>query len=110
MMSFAWLHRILDRYGPSRRLRVVEDDALPSKMPWRDLVLTNDDGAAWSVGMRCPCRCGDTIELLLIPGANPRWDMQIDELRRPTLSPSVWRTKGCESHFWVRLGRIQWCE
>jgi len=26
-----------------------------------------------------------------------------------TLKPSVWRTKGCRSHFLVRNSRIDWC-
>ncbi|MDM9644782.1 DUF6527 family protein [Rhizobium sp. S163] len=29
---------------------------------------------------------------------------------RPTLHPSVWRNSGCRSHFWVRRGRIAWCD
>nr|WP_246810918.1 DUF6527 family protein [Ensifer sp. ENS09] len=60
--------------------------------------------------MRCPCGCGDTIELLVVDGAKPRWDLTMDEASRPTLHPSVWRGKGCRSHFWVRHGRIHWCE
>nr|WP_291162796.1 DUF6527 family protein [Hyphomicrobium sp.] len=59
--------------------------------------------------MRCPCGCGATIELMILPGANPRWSIQVDEVGRPTLQPSVWRQTGCRSHFWVRRGRIQWC-
>ncbi|WP_352712171.1 DUF6527 family protein [Mesorhizobium sp. M0586] len=78
-------------------------------MPERDLVLTLDDGEPWSVGMLCPCQCGATIEMLIIPGAKPRWDFDLDAARRPTLRPSVWRNTGCKSHFWVRRGRIHWC-
>ncbi|WP_318030080.1 DUF6527 family protein [Rhizobium ruizarguesonis] len=61
------------------------------------------------VGMRCPCGCGDTIELLVAAETKPRWDVTIDEVRRPTLHPSVWRQKGCRSHFWIRRGRVHWC-
>lgn len=99
-----------DNYGPARRLRVIEADTLPTPLPYRDLVLTQDDGEDWSVGLRCPCGCGATIELMTLPGANPRWSVQVDEAGRPTLYPSVWRQKGCRSHFWVRHGRIQWCD
>ncbi|WP_420496783.1 DUF6527 family protein [Szabonella alba] len=60
--------------------------------------------------MRCPCGCGDIIELLVIAEAKPRWDVGADRERRPTLSPSVWRKTGCRSHFWVRRGRVQWCD
>lgn len=104
-----WLRLFWDDYGPARRLRVIEADTLPTPLPYRDLVLTQDDGEDWSVGLRCPCGCGATIELMTLPGANPRWSVQVDEAGRPTLHPSVWRQKGCRSHFWVRHGRIQWC-
>ena len=60
--------------------------------------------------MRCPCGCGETIELLVLDGAKPRWDVLIDKKNLPTLHPSVWRQTGCRSHFWVRKGRINWCE
>jgi hypothetical protein len=42
------------RFGPRRRLRVIEGDSLPVRMPLRDLVLARDDGEDWCVGMRCP--------------------------------------------------------
>lgn len=95
---------------PARRLRVTAGDSLPSQLPWRDLVLARDDREDWCVGMRCPCGCGDPIELMLIREVNPRWSMSLDGDSRPTLHPSVWRKTGCRSHFWLRNGRVQWCE
>ena len=103
------VHWVWDRFGPARRLRVIEGDQLPSKMPGRDVVLTVDDGEPWSIGMVCPCRCGDVIEMLVIAGATPRWSIQTDAAGRPTVSPSVWRNTGCKSHFWLRKGRVHWC-
>lgn len=104
-----WVHRLWDRFGPARRLQTVVGDELPSSMPSRDLVLTIDDGEPWSVGMMCPCRCGATIEMLVVDGAKPRWEIAVDAKGRPTLQPSVWRNTGCKSHFWLRSGRIVWC-
>nr|WP_236840910.1 DUF6527 family protein [Bradyrhizobium sp. CCGE-LA001] len=60
--------------------------------------------------MRCPCGCGMTIELLVVPEAKPRWDVSIDVKQRPSLKPSVWVQRGCRSHFWLKGGRVQWCE
>lgn len=82
---------------------------LPARLPRRDLVVARDDGEDWSVGMRCPCGCGDTIELMLVAEAKPRWWLTFDRRGRPSLSPSVWRRTGCRSHFWVRGGRVDWC-
>jgi hypothetical protein len=102
--------RTWDRWGPAWRLRVVEGDAIPPRLPGRAVVLLRDDGEDWSVGLRCPCGCGDSIELMLVPEAKPRWDISVDDVNRPSLRPSVWRRTGCRSHFWLRGGRILWCD
>jgi hypothetical protein len=77
-------------------------------MPGRDLVLLIEGDALWSVAMQCPCGCGSPIELPLIPEAEPRWDLRLDEGGLPTLHPSIWRQSGCQSHYFVRKGRIIW--
>lgn len=110
MILVGWIRRLWDRYGPARKLMIVEGDELPPRLPSRDLVLVRDDGEDWSVGFQCPCGCSETIELIVLDGAKPRWDIKIDAARRPTLHPSVWRQRGCRSHFWVRQGRIHWCD
>lgn len=104
-----WWRNTLERFGPRRRLRVIEGDSLPARLPRRDLVLARDDGEDWCVGMRCPCGCGYAIELLVVAEAKPRWDVKVDANGVSTLTPSVWRQKGCGSHFWIRAGRIYWC-
>ncbi|RNF77480.1 hypothetical protein EFK07_30585 [Pseudomonas putida] len=103
-----WFRKWIDRFGPARRLIIVEGDSLPAKMPFRDLVLAQDDGEDWSVGMKCPCGCGRTIELLVIQEAKPRWDITVDADGLPSLNPSVWLTSGCKSHFWLRRGKVVW--
>jgi hypothetical protein len=104
------LVRLWDRFGPRRRLHIVPGDSLPPDLPRRDLTLARDDDEDWCVGFRCPCGCGQTIELLVIPEAKPRWALTTDVRGYPTLSPSVWLKRGCRSHFWVRSGRIIWCD
>ncbi|WBH17724.1 DUF6527 family protein [Sphingomonas radiodurans] len=104
-----WWRNTKERWRPWRRLRVADGDTLPATLPSRDLVVVRDDGEDWSVGMRCPCGCGDTIELVLVAEAKPRWSLAFDRHGRPSLSPSVWRRAGCRSHFWVRGGRVEWC-
>jgi Family of unknown function (DUF6527) len=106
----SWLLRQVDHFGPPRQLVTVAGDSLPSKLPWRNLILANDDGEDWCVGFKCPCGCGRNIELLVIDEAHPRWDISVDGQKRPTLHPSVWLNTGCRSHFWIKNGRIQWCD
>lgn len=105
-----WWRRLASKILPARRLRIVEGDSLPKKLPWRDVVLARDVDEDWCVGMRCPCGCGETLELLIIREVTPRWDLSIKEADLPSLRPSVWRQIGCRSHFWLRDGRVDWCE
>lgn len=108
--AFRWTKERREVWTPVRRVRVISGDTLPSDLPKRDLVLARDGDEDWCVGMRCPCGCGIKIELLLIPEAKPRWDIAIDKQQRPTLTPSVWVQRGCRSHFFVRTGRVVWCD
>lgn len=105
-----WLRRSWDRYGPARRLVTIAGDTLPQRLPQRDLVLARESGEDICVGMRCPCGCGHAIQLATFDVARPRWDITVDRNGRPSLHPSVDMKKGCRSHFWVRGGRIIWCE
>ncbi|MCK1298466.1 MULTISPECIES: DUF6527 family protein [unclassified Bradyrhizobium] len=108
-MILRWLRRAFDRYGPRRGLEIVEGDSLPARLPRRDLVLAREGEEDWCVGMRCPCGCGQGIELLLVEEAKPRWDLSVDSSEFPSLKPSVWLQTGCKSHFWLRRGRVEWC-
>jgi len=111
MSLHRWWRNTKERWFlPARQLRVVEGDTLPIRLPRRDLMVAREDGEDWSVGMSCPCGCGETIELMLVPEAKPRWTLAVDGRNRPSLSPSVWRRTGCRSHFWVRAGRVHWCD
>lgn len=110
MKITGWLRRLWGKYGPGRHLQIIEGDTLPSELPSRDLILTRDNGDDWSVGMRCPCGCGDSIELMILKEARPRWDIKVNKAGQPSLYPSVFRKSGCKSHFWVRQGKILWCE
>lgn len=109
-MSFGhWWRKTRERLLPRRRLRVINGDSLPQRLPRRDLILARDEGENWCVGMRCPCGCGYAIELLIIAEARPRWDITADANGIPTLSPSVWLKTGCKSHFRLCEGRVRWC-
>jgi hypothetical protein len=95
---------------PRRALRVVEGDSLPAKLPYRNLVLAREDGEDWCVGLRCPCGCGQRLEMMLLKSVKPRWDVTLDLRGRVTLHPSVWLRTGCRSHFWIRAGKVVWCD
>jgi hypothetical protein len=59
--------------------------------------------------MVCPCGCGDVVQLNLLPTTRPRWRVEDHPNGTVTLFPSVWRQKGCRSHYHLRRGVIVWC-
>lgn len=105
---FNRLLKRFDSYLPARSLIVINGDVLPERLPMRNLVLLNDGNEDWSIGFRCPCGCGRSVELLLIDEARPRWDYTLDPKGLPSLHPSVWLKSGCKSHFWIINGRVEW--
>ena len=105
-----WWRRMIANLAPRRSLVVVDDDTLPDKLPLRNLVLARDGDEDWAVGLRCPCGCGQRLEMMLLKEVRPRWNLSFDRTGHVSLHPSVWLQQGCRSHFWVRAGRIVWCE
>lgn len=55
----------------------------------------------------CP-KCGEHIQLPL--AGRDRWSIRVDFLRRPTLAPSIWEKASCGAHFFVKKGKLLWCE
>ncbi|MGR5364337.1 DUF6527 family protein [Vibrio mediterranei] len=85
-------------------------DQLPSQIPEKKIIHLIDEDESWSVGFICPCGCGDTLELMLLPTVRPHWRLTLDKKGYPTLYPSVWRKSRCGSHFWLRNGFVHWCK
>lgn len=68
-----------------------------------------DHECVWAALLRCPCGCGDVIQLSLVRDARPSWRVQMHKDGKVSLMPSVWRTTGCKSHFIVYRSRLIWC-
>jgi hypothetical protein len=89
--------------------RTVSVDELPDILKQGSLYLIGE-GTPWSVALLCPCGCGDVIQLSLLDTDSPRWRLSLDGDKLPTLVPSIRRTKGCRSHFFLRRGRVIWSD
>lgn len=76
----------------------------------RTLYVVGDHDDLWCAVLACPCGCGEVIRLSLVNGDHPMWGFSLDASDRPTLLPSVHRTVGCRSHFFVRAGQIIWAD
>lgn len=96
------------RHQKPRTVIFFEGDELPENLPSYNLAVAREDGTLWSAGLICPCGCGRRLEVMLLPGVKPRWDLTIGVSGLPTLHPSIWVNTGCRSHFFLRDGQIIW--
>lgn len=62
----------------------------------------------WVLIFDCPCGCCEIIYLNLLEEENPFWTFLLED-NHISIFPSVWRTKGCKSHFFVNKCKIVWC-
>lgn len=99
----AWLLRRPLPYG------AVTVEELPDELDARTLYVVGEKGYVWFAAMLCPCGCGSTLHLNMLPDSRPRWKLTEHRDGTPSLHPSVWRVKGCGSHFFLRRGLIDWC-
>jgi hypothetical protein len=91
----------------SDKYRVIQVEDEPDFVKSKKIyVIGEDDFLAFAI-MICPCGCKSKIHLNLLPGKKPTWSI-ININGIPTLKPSIWRTVGCKSHFFVRDGKIVW--
>ena len=100
-----WLSK---RFSRSYRTCTVEG-ALPAPLQRRTVYIVQEDGYLEHVSMVCPCSCREILHMNLIPDERPCWSVTNHSDGTISLHPSVWRKRGCQSHFWVRHGRIFWC-
>lgn len=71
------------------------------------LYVIGNYGYQWRAIMKCPCGCKEIIYLNLDKTTSPSWYLY-NQKKGPTLYPSVWRQKGCHSHFCLIKGKIKW--
>lgn len=95
--------------GHWKGVQVVRIDEEPDIPKRRTLYVIGEGATDWIAVMRCPCGCGETLELNLVPPARPRWTVDSNADGTASLAPSVWRQVGCGSHFWLKEGRVRWC-
>ena len=110
MSSFRKMwRRVLRFFGflPEAWAAVYMDEP-PDHLIEEAVYLVGENGFLWCAVLKCPCGCGTSVSLNLLPQVRPRWICEVDQRRRITLSPSIWRKEGCRSHFFLRDSKIQW--
>lgn len=110
--AVTYLPRKIAALWPWRKpslFRGIRAEDIPDKLDKSKVYLAGEGDHLWAAAMICPCGCGDVIELNLLKQARPCWSVQEHSDGTLTLAPSVWRQKGCRSHFQLRRGKIEWC-
>lgn len=87
-------------------LRVAE---MPSPLLPNTAYLHVEEGLPpWSASFLCPCGCGDEICIPLdLVGEGPMWRLESEAPLQ--INPSLQRTYGCRSHFFVHGGEFRMC-
>lgn len=94
---------------PIRPLTTVHAEELPEVLDPAAVYVLGEGTHRWIVSMICPCGCKATLQMSLLADARPKWKLIEHDDGTISLHPSVWRTEGCRSHFFLRHGLIQWC-
>lgn len=92
----------------NRGYSYVTVDDFPDEVEDRKVYIAGDKGREWLAVFRCPCGCGDIIQLNLLKEARPRWRIRYLKKRRLTITPSISRLVNCRSHFTLVNGQIRW--
>lgn len=101
---------VLDGWKFRNRILTITVDDLPDTLNSGYLYLIGSR-RPWSAALLCPCGCRQTVQVSLLPKDSPSWTLQLEgRAKLPTLTPSVWRRKGCRAHFFLRAGEIVWCD
>lgn len=103
---WAWLLRRLRPRSAPFATASVED--LPDDLRPRTIYLAGEGGHRWCAALLCPCGCGQVIQLNLLKAVRPCWSVTEHGDGSVSIEPSVWRQKGCRSHFFLRHGRVEW--
>ena len=102
-----WLGQV---FGGTKPLIVSRVEDAPDVVNQGIIYLIGDAPKPWAASFLCPCGCGETISLSLISTDQPSWRAKISKNGLISLSPSVWRTRGCRSHFFILEGRVVWAK
>jgi hypothetical protein len=90
-------------------LKTIKVEELPEDLKDKSVYVVGEGNYQWFAAMLCPCGCGETLHMNLLPEGRPRWKVTVHKDGTVTLHPSVWRKKGCRSHFFLIRGLIKWC-
>lgn len=82
-------------------------DDVPDSPKEKVLYFIGEDDYYWQFIMLCPCGCNSLLHMNLIEDYYPSWSYKVDD-NLISVTPSVDRTVGCKSHFFIKSGKLIW--
>ena len=109
-LTCRWVFNLFSKPKRSRkrsRLKLKYKDDVPELLEDDLLYVVGENGEYWMICFKCPCRCGELIHLNLLKEASPYWKFLVKN-GRLSISPSIWKTTGCKSHFKIYNNKVKW--
>src|ERR1035437_8988242 len=102
------IKKILSKFAEWFQLeyKFIYVDELPINVNDQTIYIVGDSKQPWLLAFKCPCGCKNLIQLNMLKNADPCWKYKITKKNKITISPSIWRTNGCKSHFFIRKSKI----
>lgn len=82
-------------------------DDVPDEPKEKIIYFIGESDFYWQFVMLCPCGCDSLLHMNLIEDYDPYWTYKMDN-DLITVTPSVDRTVGCKSHFFIKSGKLIW--
>lgn len=103
----SWIKKLFGKKKPLP-YKTIRAEELPEMLYANSIYLIGEGDHLWYVALLCPCGCEQTILLNASKNSVPQWIVTELDSGVVSLQPSVWRTKGCKSHFFFNQGFIDW--
>lgn len=101
-----YLSLLVNRISNNRRIVVTDD--MPTEVFDTTIYIVGDINSPQYAIFKCPCNCGRIVELNLNSDSRPCWELKWNCDGTVSLSPSIWRTGGCKSHFYLQHSKTKW--
>jgi hypothetical protein len=101
---------ITDTVGPDDRIEYSFEiiDDFPESIRENMIYIVGEKDHEWLAVLKCPCGCGDTVQLNLLKDAKPFWEIIRHKNGLISISPSINRIVNCKSHFSIIKEKVWW--
>ncbi|MFD2582656.1 DUF6527 family protein [Pedobacter vanadiisoli] len=98
---------LLGLFRTEQLIRNKYVEIIPEELRPGFLYVEGDGYKNQFASLLCPCGCNEDINLNLEPDEDPCWSLSAGNLT--DLSPSIWKSNNCRSHFFIKKGKVKWC-